>query len=341
MNEKIEKASIYPKVLIFPITYKCNARCSMCNIWRCDSSTEMSLNDIKAIFSDKILCDNLESVNLTGGEPMLREDILQIIEIIILHCRNVHTITLNTNGYFNEKYKDFFDGVQDIKKRVREFDFLVYFSIDGLYEKHDLIRGVKGFFEHLIKTLEEMNKIEQQYGIKYSLNFTISPYNYREMSIVANYAKNRKINLDFTFSMPSEVYFNNVFEKELWEYDNGALMEICETIDSLLNENVLTYSRAYYRNLIKMLKGGKRQIGCIFKEEGLFLKPDGNVYKCWADNKLLGNIYQEPISKIWSNCVVNYKVEELEEKCRNCYNNCYVSFQRNQSIKSLYNGIKK
>ena len=383
MREKL-KDMLYPKVMIFPVTYKCNARCCMCNIWKNKSKNHISLNDIEKIFSDEIICENLESVNLTGGEPLLREDLLQVIRIIVQNCKKLKVITLNTNGYFYYKYEELFDKIDRLKKEIKDFQLLVYFSMDGLYEKHDEIRGVSGFFDNLMKTIKVMQTIEKKYNIKYSFNFTITPYNYKEMKRVFSFLNDMNLSLDFTLSMPSETYFNNtviddlwkydnlkeqlegeifpaslgesafdiadsiacIFNEyqgnkfdDLWKYDNEAIYQICSVLDELLKKEKLTYSRTYYRNLIKMLQGDNRKIGCIFKKEGLFISTDGNIYKCWADNHKLGNIYEKKVSQIWKESLLKYGVEEIERKCKNCYNNCYVNFQRNDSIKNLLNSI--
>lgn len=95
---------MYPKVMIFPVTYNCNARCCMCNIWKSQNKDDISLIEIKKVFSDEVICENLESVNLTGGEPLLRKDLLQIIRTIIYYCKKLKVITLNTNGYYYYKY---------------------------------------------------------------------------------------------------------------------------------------------------------------------------------------------------------------------------------------------
>ena len=107
------------------------------------------------------------------------------------------------------------------------------------------------------------------------------------------------------------------------------------TLTRYMSEGHLTYSRAYYLNLIKMIAGGERRIGCIFTDEGLFIHPSGRVYRCWAYDKLLGNIKKNTISDIWKiNCTVE-QLENIKNKCRNCYNNCYINYKRIDSIRNL------
>ena len=329
----------YPKVLIFPVTYRCNARCCMCNIWNTKNKNEISLKEIEKIFSDELFAENLQSVNLTGGEPMLGKDLAQIVYTIVKNCRNLKIITLNTNGYFYDRYKELFEKIDAIRRKIRDFELLVYFSIDGLNETHDKIRGKSGFFENLMKTVELMSEVKRNYNVRYSFNFTITPYNYNEMMKTFLFLDNLNLSLDFTLSMPSDTYFNNTVSNDLWQYDNEAIYQICSMLDEMLKKKKLTYSRTYYKNLIRMLQGDERKIGCIFKKEGLFLTPDGDIYKCWADNCRIGNIYEEKIGQIWEKSFYEYDIEKLEMKCKKCYNNCYVNFQRNDAIKHLLDKI--
>ena len=75
-------ATLVPREFMFPITYRCNARCVMCNIWRLPKKKELSLQQMEQLLSDKLF-SNIEAVNITGGEPTLREDHIQIAYVLI------------------------------------------------------------------------------------------------------------------------------------------------------------------------------------------------------------------------------------------------------------------
>ncbi|MGQ9611072.1 MAG: radical SAM protein [bacterium] len=67
---------IKPKEATIAITYRCNLRCSMCNIWQQNTTSELSAEEYKKFPS------SIGLVNITGGEPFLRRDIDKIIEIL-------------------------------------------------------------------------------------------------------------------------------------------------------------------------------------------------------------------------------------------------------------------
>ncbi|MEE8576327.1 MAG: radical SAM protein [candidate division Zixibacteria bacterium] len=76
-------------------TYRCNAKCHMCNIWKFPTDIEEELTpDIIAK-----LPGGLGRINLTGGEPTLREDIDELVGILYKKCQKVE---ISTNGYYTD-----------------------------------------------------------------------------------------------------------------------------------------------------------------------------------------------------------------------------------------------
>lgn len=263
---------------------------------------------------------------------------MAIVELIAQKCEKLEIITINTNGFFSDKYCSIIEQIDEIQKKYRDFKLNFYLSLDGIGEDHDKVRGMPGFFEHLEKTLEIFESLRGNFEFEYSLNFTISKVNYKEMDSVYNYAINRNIPIDFTYGMESSVYFGNEENTNIGMTTQEEKDYVSSMLKRYMSEGHLTYSRAYYRNLIKMIAGDERRIGCIFADEGLFIHPSGDVYRCWAYDELMGNIKENTISDIWKiNCTVE-QLENIKNKCRNCYNNCYINYKRIDSIRNLIGG---
>src|SRR3954467_13681333 len=69
---------IHPTVLIFNCTFVCDARCEMCSNWqRGDRKADITLDQIERIMSSR-LWQKLEMVNISGGEPTTRNDLVDI-----------------------------------------------------------------------------------------------------------------------------------------------------------------------------------------------------------------------------------------------------------------------
>lgn len=70
--------------MTFSVTNKCNSRCKTCNIWRAPVKglEELSLDEIESTFKSM---DPLYFLNISGGEPFLREDLAEIIRLAKRH----------------------------------------------------------------------------------------------------------------------------------------------------------------------------------------------------------------------------------------------------------------
>ena len=84
---------------LIAITYRCNARCKMCHIWQhpSKSSEEITPKDLEKI------PNGLRFVNITGGEPFVRNDVGDFIEVLRKKARR---IVISTNGFFTDKILD-------------------------------------------------------------------------------------------------------------------------------------------------------------------------------------------------------------------------------------------
>ena len=79
------------------VTYRCNFKCQICDFWKaeCDKTDELSLEDIRLI-GGKLNRLGTLIISLAGGEPLMREDLAQIIKIL---NRANHFPILITNGW--------------------------------------------------------------------------------------------------------------------------------------------------------------------------------------------------------------------------------------------------
>src|SRR4030066_632482 len=92
----MKKEIALPKEICLILTYRCNAKCNMCDVWHNPTrpQDEITLTDINKLPS------GLRFINITGGEPFIRQDIGEIIGAIRKKTRR---IVISTNGYFTDR----------------------------------------------------------------------------------------------------------------------------------------------------------------------------------------------------------------------------------------------
>ena len=93
-------------------------------------------------------------LTITGGEPFLRKDFVQIIDNIILNC-NVPRISIKSNGFYVDRIKKF---VPELIEKHPNTEFTLSISLDGPKEIHDKVRVFDGAYEKVLETIAEMNK---------------------------------------------------------------------------------------------------------------------------------------------------------------------------------------
>lgn len=337
-----------PKVGIFALTYACNAKCVMCDIWRQDPKSKLTVDLLTSLFSSEYLRSSLRAVNLTGGEPTLRTDVLQIAEVILSACPSLDTISLNSNGFLTERLGSLVSDLYKLSTK-RKYDLVVYLSLDGIGGMHDSVRGREGSFLRLCKSLTLLKSWQQEMGFTLGLNFTISPLNYTEMDRVLEFAHAHKVSLDFTYSMPSSHYFGAKKGLALAAAAVGPEQEemnghVYETLKRLIDGGITAQfinPRAYYVDLLSMLRGGKRRIGCIFSDQGFFVDPNGDLFRCWGYGAKLGNILVQSFDQIWSGDAAVQSAKDIKNTCQNCFNNCFSQYTRVQRVKGLLSQATK
>ncbi|EKD42897.1 MAG: radical SAM protein, partial [uncultured bacterium] len=117
---------------VLALTYNCNARCNMCDIWKIKNSPELTLEDVSKLPS------SLRDVNLSGGEPFLRRDLPEIVAAVRKACPKARMV-ISTNGFLTPVIDKAMDKILQIAP-----DIGVAISIDGIGEMHNTVRGIPG-----------------------------------------------------------------------------------------------------------------------------------------------------------------------------------------------------
>ena len=158
--------AVRPRLVTFNVTDRCNAKCEMCAIHtRKTKNKELSIDEIDAVFRDPVM-SRLEVLRLTGGEPFLRKDLLEIAETALRRtpCRILY---VTTNGLLPGRVETF---ARDIELGRAGLHLQV--SLDALDERHDLMRGVPGARDAALETLERLSALEKP-GLHFGINQTV------------------------------------------------------------------------------------------------------------------------------------------------------------------------
>ena len=142
-----------PNYAVIYVDGRCNMHCGFCIHAAVDARKTpiISPEQWGQVFKK---AKSLLHLTVTGGEPFLRKDFVQIIDKIILNC-NVPRISIKSNGFYVDRIKKF---IPELIKKHPNTEFTLSISLDGPKEIHDKVRVFDGAYEKVLETIAEMNK---------------------------------------------------------------------------------------------------------------------------------------------------------------------------------------
>jgi MoaA/NifB/PqqE/SkfB family radical SAM enzyme len=224
---------------------------------------------------------SLKFVNLSGGEPFLRPDIVDVVRVITERIPKAD-IVINTNGFAPAL----------IKKRMGEIikikpDIGIGVSIDGIGEKQFEVRQIPGGFEKNIETIQLLKEM----GVKnLRIAYTAGDYNIDHLMKV--YELSRKLGVQFTIAAVhnSEHYFST--EENKIEMLDSFKKEFRKLIKAeLFSFSPMRWFRAYFAyGLIKFVETHKRILPNYTGTDHLYLDSLGNVFPSDVSSQNMGKL---------------------------------------------------
>ena len=284
------------------VTYRCNARCNMCNRYKKPSlpEEEISLDTIKKL-------PPMYFTNITGGEPFIRTDLKDIVRELY---KKSDRIVISTNGFFTDRILDLCKEFPQIGIRI---------SIEGLEETNNKIRGLEDGFNRGYTTLKKLVEM----GMK-DVGFGMTVQDANAKDLVALYNLSNELNMEFaTASLHNSFYF---VEAKNIIHDRPM---VAKEFENLINELLKSKSpkkwfRAYFNHgLINYIYGQKRLLPCDMAFDTFFIDPYGDVMPCngTKDKEIMGNLNE--VSS-WDELWNSPQAESVRKKVRCCDRNCWM-----------------
>jgi MoaA/NifB/PqqE/SkfB family radical SAM enzyme len=284
---------------IIGVTYRCNARCYMCNTWQYPTRKEEEI-DVRTITK----LPRMRVVNVTGGEPFIREDLDEIVSVLKAKCKR---LVISTNGFFNERIIQFLSKYPDIGIRI---------SIEGLPKTNDELRGIKDGFDRGLRTLVEL----RSRGIKdVGFGITVTDKNARDLLPLYHLAKLLK--MEFATATTHNSYYFHKFDNEIKDKEL-VIGEVKNLIKELLQSSrIKDWYRAYFNHgIINYIQGNKRLLPCEMGFNSFYLDPCGEIRPCNVMEETMGSLKEKSFEEIWR----GEKAKKIRKLVENCNHNCWM-----------------
>lgn len=284
------------------VTYRCNARCNMCNRYKKPSlpEEEISLDTIRKL-------PDMYFTNITGGEPFIRTDLKDIVRELY---KKSERIVISTNGFFTDR----------IIELCKEFPQIgIRISIEGLEETNNQIRGLEDGFNRGYTTLKKLVEM----GMK-DVGFGMTVQDANAKDLVALYDLSNEMNMEFaTASLHNSFYF--VEAKNIIHDRPMVAKEFENLINRLLQSNSpKKWFRAYFNHgLINYIYGQKRLLPCDMAFDTFFIDPYGDVMPCngTKDKEVMGNLNE---AGSWEELWESTQAKQVRSRVRCCDRNCWM-----------------
>ncbi len=283
------------------VTYRCNARCNMCNRYKKPSrpEEELTIEVIKKL-------PRMYFTNITGGEPFIRTDLKEIVRELY---KKSDRIVISTNGFFTDRIIELCNEFPNVGIRI---------SIEGLEDTNNKIRGIQDGFNRGYETLQKlvgMNHPDVGFGM------TVQDSNAKDL--VPLYKISNELSMEFaTASLHNSFYFveakNIIHDRPL----------VAQEIENLVNELLKSKSpkkwfRAYFNHgLINYIYSQPRLLPCDMAFDTFFIDPYGDVMPCngTKNKEVMGNLNDQSWDVLWNSS----QAGEVRAKVRHCDRGCWM-----------------
>lgn len=259
------------------ITAGCNCRCLMCHWWKNqDTKKEISTSELKKLLS-KSEFQTVGSVQISGGEPMMREDIGGVAEGILDSILGLNKILLATNGTFPRKTAELLRRI----KQKRDINISLCVSLDGDKETNKKNRGIDSY-DSALATLK-LGK-ETVPDVRTTILMTLTPFNCNLKSLqhIKQLAADTGSDLSFRGAYSS---VHHIINNQLAMTDEQKRLVVEFTLKRC-EQNPFLQAQAQY------LKTGRMPMMDNCKAGNLFvnIRSNGNIYPCINSTRKIGDI---------------------------------------------------
>lgn len=314
----------YPSFCTFIITWRCNLRCYMCDVWKKEKSEEMTTAQVQLALGQ---LKSIDFLRVTGGEPFLREDLSDIVKIVQKEIQP-QIIHITTNGVLTARIVEFV-------RTVGAPNIHLKLSIDAVGEKHDEIRGKRNTYAKAYETLRELAELRQEYRFYLGVDQTITSRNMDQIDALREVCAKLGVNVHYAIASPHYTLYQEdthlagetgVEALTFDDFSEDQLRDIFARIGGETGSLVETMVQKYYlkgleNRLLRGIQSPKPR--CVALYNHLRLLPDGNVTICVYDPTVVGNLVHQTIDEIWFGTSIERFRRKVDE-CAGCWAGCEV-----------------
>ena len=316
-----------PNYAVIYVDGRCNMHCGFCVHAAVDArkTPVISPEQWGSVFKK---AKSLLHLTITGGEPFLRKDFVEIVDNIILNC-NVPRISIKTNGFYTDRMKRF---IPELIKKHKNTEFTVSISLDGPEEIHDKVRVFKGAYKQVLETINELKQYRSYSNFFLRLASVITQDNKEVLEKL--FIETKKWPIDFhelimlrDVSNKEQLALKNDYERLSKQQQASTSRNWRKSFNGKMFEKI-------YLETIKRIDSDKIHSPCLAGGRFVEIFPDGLVRGCeveklWDVSKI-GSVNKTNLD------IVDVVKSEEAKKFQKIAKNCTCTFECANAINTVY-----
>lgn len=308
-----------PTRMVLSITRRCNLRCGTCRSPRLEPGDELSPAEVASLCR---AAPGLAWLDVTGGEPFIRRDVLDVFDAILQETPALAVLHFPTNGTHPER-------AEAVARRIRAarpaVELLVTVSFDGPREVHDRVRGPS--FSRAIETWRRLRAVP---GVRLYAGTTASVLNEADLSRVPAALARELPGFDerswhMNLFQVADVLLANADLQDLSPRDPFGLVAGRLAHRGLPRGAVDLMESLFLANLLVVLSGRPPPFSCQALRTACFVSADGRVYPCHVWDRPVGSLRSAAfrLDRIWASDAARDARAAVERReCGGCFTPC-------------------
>lgn len=293
------------------ITERCNLRCSHC-YQEGYSGTELPFNGIMDILrqylelieSHKPKTKRFGHITVSGGEPFVREDFFEILEVFRSREKDF-SFSILTNGLL-------IDGKAAGRLRALGPKY-VQLSIEGVEATHDSIRGKDSF----ARTVEAIKLLKKE-GLRVLISFTAHRTNYREFGAVADIGRRLRVDRVWADRMIPAGEGIKMRSQALTPEETKEFFELMRRSQRRSIFDPFQRTEVSMQRALQFLFSKDKPYRCTAGDTLITVQPNGDLYPCRRLPITVGNLTRTSLVELYNNNAVFKKLRDRSNESVGC-----------------------
>ena len=325
ISETFKPRRYVPNTLLLQwhITDRCNLRCAHC-YQDSHSGEELGFGELRSIveqFKDALDLWQTESgktvrghVTITGGEPFVRRDFLDLLEILV---RNRHRFgfAILTNGSFIDASM-----ARHLRKLGPAF---VQVSIEGSREVHDVIRG-HGEFDRAVKAIGYLVRER----VRTLISFTAHRGNFRDFGHVVELGRRLRVARVWADRLIPHGSGAELVEGVLTPEETREFFQIMHKAQTCTKRRWFSRTEVAMHRALAFLLAGGTPYHCTAGDTLVTVMSNGDVYPCRRMPVRVGNLFETSLEKLYYESDFLRGLRDRRRQSAGCEGCCYATLCR-------------